>query len=104
MAVSKPKRRGISDLVDTYLDCRTLNHAWEKVPDDGLLLRAWHNTKTNRRKMFRCLRCTMKRYDVWNRFTGEVLARSYKQPEGYALSGRILGKTFRKAAMDRFDK
>jgi hypothetical protein len=41
--------------------------------------------------------------DVWNRFTGEVLARAYLAPVGYALSRRTYAKTFRKEWLKRFD-
>lgn len=62
-----------------HAECRAFGHAWEMV-------------KSGRRPQFgrlltlRCLRCTGRREDILSQFSGEVLSRSYRMPEGYSMS------------------
>ncbi|HEY7418514.1 MAG TPA: hypothetical protein VH593_25260 [Ktedonobacteraceae bacterium] len=62
--------------VYAFVECRTLGHAWEQIP-------------STKRPPFgeyiwtRCVRCTMERHDIVNRFNGRLESRHYYQPEGY---------------------
>lgn len=67
-----------------YVRCRTLSHAWDEIQDDGGVgNRQYKASRTILIKLFRCIHCGMKRYETWNRITGTVMFRTYRQPEGY---------------------
>lgn len=69
-----------------WIECRTLLHAWEEIPYDGLAPQRWRQaTRSTIVLQFRCLRCGTIRYDVWSRVTGDLVERTYHTPEGYAL-------------------
>lgn len=64
-----------------FLTCRLLGHAWDE-----------HSPIDQRRPEFgvamhwRCIRCTMVRRDLVSSVTGDLLSRSYYQPEGYKMT------------------
>lgn len=93
----------VKTVQDTYLDCRVVGHWWNRTQDDGRRLKAWHNTRELRRKVFHCMNCGMKRYDVWNRLTGMVDARAYLPPPDYKISGQPEKWVLRKEALSRWD-
>ena len=69
-----------------WIECRTLLHAWEQIPDDGAAPARWRTaTRSTAILLFRCLRCGTKRYDVWSKVTGDLVERAYRTPEGYSL-------------------
>ena len=90
--------------VDTeypYVQCRTLLHAWDEIPDDGGVRRDYGQSRTVTRKCFRCTRCAMLRYEAWSAVTGDLLFRDYRQPEDYHIGGgRIKRQVFRKMYLD----
>jgi hypothetical protein len=71
--------------LDEYIACQTLLHAWDPIPDDGLLLTDYNGVPGAKRKLFRCERCTTKRLDIWSRVTGALVARTYDYPQDYSL-------------------
>jgi hypothetical protein len=76
----------LRDQMPQWIECRTLLHAWERIPDDGGAPRRWRTaTRSTAILLFRCLRCGTKRYDVWSRVTGDLVERAYRTPEGYSL-------------------
>lgn len=66
-----------------YAACRgPLRHSWELIvaskeqkPSFGTLA------------LFRCVRCTTERHDIFSRITGELLVRWYVHPENYREAG-----------------
>jgi hypothetical protein len=71
--------------VDTYVECRTLRHAWEAIgpgdrrPEFGALV------------CLRCWRCGMIRYDKFSRITGDRIGNpQYVQPVGYRTERRTM--------------
>jgi hypothetical protein len=69
-----------------WIECRTLLHAWEQIPNDGEAPARWRTaTRSTTILLFRCLRCGTKRYDVWSNVTGDLVERAYRTPEGYSL-------------------
>lgn len=76
----------LRDLTLQMVECRTLLHAWEQIPNDGLAPARWRTTtRSTTILLFRCLRCGTKRYDVWSNVTGDLIERAYRTPEGYSL-------------------
>ncbi len=62
-----------------FLTCRTLGHAWDPIPADGPARGGgdpW---------WLRCVRCATERHDDLNWMTGELVARRYVYPDGYAV-------------------
>lgn len=69
-----------------YVTCRTFGHAWEpsQVIKDRVI---------GQRVVLECTRCGMLRLDGVG-VKGEVITRSYSQPEGYKLGkGHAVPKT-----------
>ncbi len=59
-----------------YYDCRVLGHSWqsvhvERAPSFGIAMDLL------------CSRCAMHRRDILSPYNGRLLARQYRQPEGY---------------------
>lgn len=75
----------ITQLPPEYVECRTLLHSWEEIPYDGEAPVNWRITRSVTILLFRCTRCGTKRYDVWSNVTGDLVGRTYRTPEGYAL-------------------
>jgi hypothetical protein len=72
-------------LSDAYLDCRTIAHMWYEIEYDEGGVRHLTPTRSVVVLTFRCQRCTMRRYDVWSKVTGDLVHRSYRQPAEYHL-------------------
>lgn len=66
-----------------YAACRgPLRHSWELIvasPDQ----RPAFGTLA----LFRCVRCTTERHDIFSRFDGQLLHRWYDHPEAYRDAG-----------------
>jgi hypothetical protein len=72
----------VRQLQTEYVVCRTLLHSWDQIDDDGD--HKW-SQRYIERKLFRCERCTMRKYEAWVRLTGDKLNSAYKAPPGYKL-------------------
>jgi hypothetical protein len=102
-------RSQVADLLDLpyveYVECRALMHAWEEIPNDGLVPRKWVSTRSTAILLFRCTRCGTKRYDIWSRVTGDLVDRAYRTPEGYSLpKGKGRKVLVRKAYLQMLDR
>jgi hypothetical protein len=76
----------LREIDDAYLQCRTLGHSWDQIPDDGGGgHRSFTESRSVRRLCFRCTRCTLLRYEAWSAITGDLLFRTYQYPEDYHL-------------------
>lgn len=73
----------LEDLPDHFLRCRVYGHAWDQIPPtladpEYQKLFAWYD-------VLRCISCATERYDGIV-LGGRVDNRSYKYPDGYAVS------------------
>lgn len=72
----------ITTLLDTYVLCRTLLHAWDPIPPPPT-----DEPYYGVREYLRCTRCGMIRYSTFSPFTGARTGNlQYVPPPGYATS------------------
>ena len=64
------------DLSDTFLDCRSLGHAWQQCAPD-------RKPQFGELQVFQCLRCLSIRDDLVSSKYGELLSRGYRMAPGY---------------------
>lgn len=76
----------IHELDEAFLRCRTLGHAWDQIPDDGGHGRQYTESRSTRRITFRCTECHTVREEAWSAVTGDVLFRTYTNPQGYKMA------------------
>lgn len=67
----------IHGLDDAVLLCRTLGHAWDPIPYDGMRRDGYNIERSVRMMEFRCTRCHTLRYEAWSKVTGDFLFRDY---------------------------
>lgn len=95
----------VRDLQEIYVKCRVRRHLWDDIQDDGGINRAYKESPAVARFAQRCTRCTTRRYEAWNKLTGEILFVQYVYPVGYSLAGNDPETTrpwnIRKEYMDR---
>jgi hypothetical protein len=95
----------IMSLDSAYIECRALSHSWEEIPYDGGGPAFWKQTKSNTLLLFRCTRCSMRRYDTWSGVTGDLVDRAYRQPDNYSLPKGYGKKHFvRRAYLEGFNR
>ncbi len=73
----------LNDLEEAFVECRTYGHAWERQKDSRA------ETNGEAALTLRCTRCGMTRSDIFSTTSGGLFGRSYKQPEGYKMAGRV---------------
>jgi hypothetical protein len=82
------KMTKLRDLEDSFIECRSLRHAWDQIPNDPTEVRSKQVFKESggvARITFRCTRCTTVKIVVWGRLTGRILNVQYKYPNDYGL-------------------
>jgi hypothetical protein len=79
---------GLKQIDAAFVECRARRHRWDPIPDDGGLGRKYKASRSVRRLTMRCERCHCKRYEAWNKLTGDIIFVSYEYPEGYSLAGQ----------------
>lgn len=78
-----PKGR-FNDMKDEWIRCRVLRHSWDEIQDDGGCgNRQYRPSRTVEILLFRCIHCGMRRYETWNRITGNKMFMTYRRPLGY---------------------
>lgn len=81
------------DLSDTFLDCRSLGHAWQQCAPD-------RKPQFGELQVFQCLRCRSIRDDLVSAKYGELLSRGYRMAPGYHMPVPEDGtRTFSAAAL-----
>jgi hypothetical protein len=79
----------LRDLESAFIQCRTLRHAWDEIPDDGgTSKRVFKESGGVARLMFRCERCSTLRREAWGKITGTLLFRTYEYPDDYSLEDK----------------
>lgn len=71
------------DAPDQFVRCRALGHTWEgyvPFPPMAAPSFGW-------RMSLRCASCGTERHDLVSHRDGDVLAREYRYPDGYQISG-----------------
>lgn len=64
------------DLSDTFLDCRSLGHAWQQCQAD-------RKPQFGELFVYQCQRCLSIRDDIISAKYGELLSRGYRMAAGY---------------------
>lgn len=64
-----------------YQKCRRWGHMWDDIPPVN---RGGRKVLSGPRVTLRCERCSMIRDDIYDSL-GQIAARNYDQPEGYAM-------------------
>ncbi len=77
----------LTDLQAAFVECRARRHRWDPIPDDGGKGRKFREGRSVRRITSRCERCHTKRYEAWNKITGDILFVEYEYPKDYSLAG-----------------
>ena len=73
----------LMDQSETHLECRVIGHQWKRF-DDGDWAPVLSNILDIPRS-FLCARCGMVKREVWRKWTGEMLFRTYLPPSGYRI-------------------
>ena len=74
------ERTTITELLDSYVICRTLGHAWDVIPNAQFSLDLFRTSSGA--MALRCIRCFTERYDYIGKDM-EIAYRTYKYPEHY---------------------
>jgi hypothetical protein len=81
------------ELSDTFLDCRSLGHAWSQCAPD-------RKPQFGELQVFQCTRCLSIRDDLVSSKYGELLSRGYRMAPGYMIPKPEDGtRTFSAAAL-----
>lgn len=64
------------NLTNTFLDCRSLGHAWQQCAPD-------RKPQFGELQVYQCLRCYSIRDDLVSAKYGELLSRGYRMVPGY---------------------
>lgn len=73
--------RGADTSQDSFVRCRTYNHAWEEFYPDLMDPPAF-----GWRLSLRCIRCSTERHDTISYATGQLMNRRYIYPDGYKMA------------------
>lgn len=68
-------------MLDSFVECRALGHAWESFTPIDRPSHLFRNVLS-----LRCVRCGTERHDAID-LSGDVTSRRYRHPEGYRLTG-----------------
>lgn len=83
----------LSGVPDQFIECKFfVFHAMERIPYDGNAPTRWRLAKGAEICLFRCIRCAVKRYDVYSRSTGTLVDRIYRKPDNYVGVPRFDGR------------
>lgn len=101
MALTKHQRQEVQNLNDDHVLCRTRRHVFEDVPFTGHRGAKWQPSKSVEILAQRCIRCTTVREEVWNVYTGLIIAVQYHYPTGYHLGRNVKPKDVRREYINR---
>jgi len=90
LLAQQARARGLSD---SFLDCRSLGHAWRQCAPD-------RKPQFGELQVYQCLRCLSIRDDIISAKFGELLSRGYRMAAGYQIPVPEDGtRTFSAAAL-----
>lgn len=75
LLAQQSRARGLSD---TFLNCRSLGHAWQQCAPD-------RKPQFGELQVYQCLRCLSIRDDLVSAKFGELLSRGYRMTPGYHM-------------------
>jgi hypothetical protein len=89
----------VSELLDTYLQCRTLGHMWDDNPQGELHTDLWRASTGG--LALRCTRCATERFDYIDS-NYQVFQRYYRYPPRYTtIPGMGTRPNLRQELMNR---
>lgn len=98
----------LDDLTTSALTCRTYNHNWRPVRNDGAMVATAYKGKKiiQVEEQLTCPECTTIRRDVYSYPDYESVVHKYKHPDGYRLryldgAPRMVKAEFRAALFNR---
>jgi hypothetical protein len=101
MSLTRRERAELRDLEAEFVICRARRHRMRDIPFIGHPGAKWQPSKSVEILAQRCERCSVVREEIWNVYTGAIIAVQYRYPRGYHLSRDIKPKDVRKEFLTR---
>ncbi len=101
MSLTRRQRAELQNLEEDFVTCRSRRHQMHDIPFVGHPGAKWQPSKSVAILAQRCERCSVVREEIWNTYTGAIIAVVYRYPRGYHLDRDIKPKDVRKEFLTR---